>query len=86
MGLFSFGKKNSPSKKEDTKQLKKVTHSDQILEKVKQCVAEQMNADISTIDMETNLERDLNADSYDFVDIIMMLESEYGIEIPSEED
>ena len=59
MGLFSFGKKNSPSKKEDTKQLKKVTHSDQILEKVKQCVAEQMNADISTIDMETNLESSL---------------------------
>ena len=35
--------------------------------------------------MDTNLMKDLSADSLDAVEIIMAIEDEYGIEIPDEE-
>ena len=35
--------------------------------------------------MDTNLMKDLEADSLDAVEIIMAIEEEYGIEIPDEE-
>ena len=35
--------------------------------------------------MDTNMMKDLSADSLDAVEIIMAIEDEYGIEIPDEE-
>ena len=35
--------------------------------------------------MDTNLMKDLSADSLDAVEIIMAIEEEYGIEVPDEE-
>ena len=40
---------------------------------------------IKEIIMDTNLMKDLSADSLDAVEIIMAIEDEYGIEIPDEE-
>ena len=54
-------------------------------EKIKKIIAEQLQADIDAIKPETNLMKDLEADSLDAVEIIMEIESEFGIEIPDEE-
>ncbi len=55
------------------------------LEKIKEVVAEQLGVDTAEIKKETNLKDDLNADSLDLFQIIMSLEEEFGIEIPTED-
>lgn len=54
-------------------------------DKIKKIIAEQLQADADAIKPETNLMKDLEADSLDAVEIIMEIESEFGIEIPDEE-
>ena len=56
-----------------------------MLEKVKEIVAENLGADINTLTEETSFKDDLGADSLDLFEMVMALEEEYGIEIPSEE-
>ena len=55
-----------------------------IFDKVREIIAEQLDVDIEEISMETNLMKDLEADSLDAVEIIMGIEDEYSIEIPDE--
>ncbi len=55
------------------------------LNKVKEVVVEQLGVDISDLKPETSLKDDLNADSLDLFQIIMSLEEEFGIEIPTED-
>jgi acyl carrier protein len=54
-------------------------------EKVKELVAEQLGVDAAELNEDTSLKEDLNADSLDLFQIIMSLEEEYGIEIPTED-
>ena len=56
-----------------------------MLEKVKETVAEALGADIDTITAETSFKEDLGADSLDVFQIIMGIEEEFDIEIPTEE-
>ncbi len=56
-----------------------------MLEKIKEMVAEQLNADAADITEETSFKEDLGADSLDLFELVMALEEEYEIEIPSEE-
>ena len=56
-----------------------------VFEKVRDIIAEQLDVDKNSITPETNLMKDLEADSLDAVEIIMAIEDEYGIEIPDEE-
>jgi len=56
-----------------------------IFEKVRDIIAEQLDVDKESITAETNLMRDLEADSLDAVEIIMAIEDEFGIEIPDEQ-
>ena len=56
-----------------------------MLEKIKEMVSEQLNADAADITEETSFKEDLGADSLDLFELVMALEEEYGIEIPSEE-
>ena len=56
-----------------------------MLEKMRQIIAEQLNCDEETIDMETSFKDDLEADSLDLFELVMALEEEYGLEIPAEE-
>ena len=44
-----------------------------------------MNADGVEITDETSFKEDLNADSLDLFELVMALEDEFGIEIPSED-
>ena len=55
------------------------------LNKIKEVVAEQLGVDVSELAPETSLKDDLNADSLDLFQIIMSLEEEFGIEIPTED-
>lgn len=56
-----------------------------IFDKIKEIIMEQLSVDESMVTMETNLMKDLEADSLDAVEIIMAIEEEYGIEIPDED-
>ncbi len=56
-----------------------------MLEKVKELLAEQLDADIETMTADTKIDDDLGADSLDVVDMLMTLEDEFGIEIPDED-
>jgi acyl carrier protein len=55
-----------------------------VFDKIKELIAEQLDVDASTITMETDFMKDLEADSLDAVEIILGVEDEYGIEIPDE--
>ena len=54
-------------------------------EKMKSIIAEQLNIDESEITLESNFKDDLNADSLDLFEMVMALEDNYGVEIPSED-
>jgi acyl carrier protein len=58
---------------------------DEILEKVREIVGEQMGVDKGEINMETSFVNDLNADSLDTVELVMELEDEFDMSIPDEE-
>lgn len=56
-----------------------------MLEKMQSILSEQLNCDASTITEETSFKDDPGADSLDLFELVMALEEEYGIEIPTEE-
>lgn len=56
----------------------------EIFEKVKAIIVEQLGVDAEEITADTSFE-DLNADSLDIVELIMSLEEEFDMEIPDEE-
>jgi len=56
-----------------------------MLEKIQEIVAEQLSCDVSEVKETTNFKEDLNADSLDLFELVMALEEEYNIEIPSED-
>ena len=56
-----------------------------MLEKMKPMIAEQLNVDVSEVTEATSFKEDLGADSLDLFELVMALEEEYGIEIPSED-
>lgn len=56
-----------------------------MFEKVKAVIEEKLNADGVEITESTSFKEDLNADSLDLFELVMALEDEFNIEIPSEE-
>ena len=54
-------------------------------DKIKNILAEQLDVDADTLTMETDIGKDLNADSLDVVEILMSIEDEFDVEIPDEE-
>ena len=56
-----------------------------IFDEIKDIIIDQLQVDESEVTMDTNLIKDLSADSLDAVEIIMAIEEEYGIEIPDED-
>ena len=56
-----------------------------MLEKMKEIIAEQLSVDESEIELSSNFKDDLGADSLDLFELVMALEEEYDVEIPSEE-
>ena len=58
---------------------------DEVFEKVKGIIIEQLGADEDEITMEASFRDDLEADSLDLVELIMAFEEEFGGEISDEE-
>ena len=56
-----------------------------MLEKMKEIIAEQLSVDESEIALETSFKDDLGADSLDWFELVMALEEEYDVEIPSDD-
>lgn len=56
-----------------------------MLEKMREIIAEQLNCDGETIGLDTSFKDDLGADSLDLFELVMALEEKYGLEIPAEE-
>ncbi len=56
-----------------------------MLEKMKEIIAEQLSTEAADITMETSFKEDLGADSLDLFELVMALEDEYSVEIPSED-
>ena len=56
-----------------------------MLEKMREIIAKQLNCDGETIGLDTSFKDDLGADSLDLFELVMALEEEYGLEIPAEE-
>ena len=56
-----------------------------IFDEIKDIIIDQLQVEESEVTMDTNLMKDLSADSLDAVEIIMAIEEEYGIEIPDED-
>jgi acyl carrier protein len=54
-------------------------------DKIKDIIVEQLQVEPEAVLLETSLMKDLEADSLDAVEIIMAIETEFGIEIPDEE-
>jgi len=56
--------------------------SEEIFDKVKEIIVEQLGVTESTVTMEASFIDDLGADSLDIVELIMALEEEFDLEIP----
>ncbi len=56
----------------------------EIFERVKKIVTEQLEVDPNDVTPQANFANDLNADSLDTVELVMALEEEFDIEIPDE--
>ena len=56
-----------------------------MLEKIAEIIADQLGADASEITADSRFKEDLEADSLDLFELVMALEEEYGVEIPSED-
>ena len=56
--------------------------SEEVFEKVKGIIVEQLGVTEETVTMEASFIGDLGADSLDIVELVMALEEEFDIEIP----
>lgn len=56
-----------------------------MLEKMKEIIADQLSVDAETITEASSFKEDLGADSLDLFELVMALEDEYSVEIPSED-
>lgn len=54
-------------------------------EKLREIIAKELKLDVSEISLESTFMDDLGADSLDLFEIVMAIEEEFDIEIPSEE-
>ncbi|HKA26829.1 MAG TPA: acyl carrier protein [Gaiellaceae bacterium] len=58
---------------------------DEVYERVKEVLSEQLGVDESEINEEASFQEDLDADSLDLVELIMELEDQFGIKISDED-
>lgn len=59
--------------------------SDNIEQKVKEIIVEQLSVNEEQVTIEAKFIDDLGADSLDTVELVMAFEEEFGIEVPDEE-
>ena len=67
------------------KQIINEKENNTMLEKMKEIITEQLNLEGVEITEASNFKDDLGADSLDLFELVMTLEEEFGVEIPSED-
>ena len=55
-----------------------------MLEKMKEIIADQLGVSEDEVTLEASFKEDLDADSLDLFGLVMALEEEYGVEVPSD--
>ena len=55
-----------------------------VFERIAEILAEQLSIDADKISMDSLLEEDLDAGSFDIIDVVMSIEDEFRIEVPDE--
>ena len=56
-----------------------------MLERIKEIVAESLGPEAVTLTESTSIQEDLGADSLDLFEMVMALEEEFNVEIPTED-
>ena len=56
-----------------------------MFEKIRKMIAENLSMDVNTITEEASFKEDLGVDSLDLFELVMALEEEFGVEIPTED-
>ena len=56
-----------------------------MLEKMKEIIADQLGVSEDEVTIEASFKEDLDADSLDLFELVMALEEEYDVEIPSDD-
>lgn len=56
-----------------------------MLEKIQEMIAEALGVEQEKVTENASFKEDLGADSLDLFELVMALEDEYGVEIPTEE-
>lgn len=56
-----------------------------MLEKMKEIIADQLGVSEDEVTLESSFKEDLDADSLDLFELVMALEEEYDVEIPSDD-
>ena len=56
-----------------------------MLEKMKEIIADQLSVSEDEVTLEASFKDDLDADSLDLSELVMALEEEYDVEIPSDD-
>jgi acyl carrier protein len=62
-----------------------MTSKDQIYDKVKAIIVDQLGVEAAEVSLESSFIEDLGADSLDIVELIMALEEEFEVEVPDED-
>ena len=56
-----------------------------MLEKMKEIIADQLGVSEDEVTLEASFKEDLDADSLDLFELVMALEEEYDVDIPSDD-
>ena len=56
-----------------------------MLEKMKEIIADQLGVSEDEVTLEASFKEDLDADTLDLFELVMALEEEYDVEIPSDD-
>ena len=58
---------------------------EEIFDKLKELVVEQLGVEEDEVTMEATMQDDLGADSLDLVDLVMSVEEEFGVKVADED-
>ena len=56
-----------------------------MMEKIREIICDQLNVDASEVTPDASFKDDLGADSLDLFELVMTLEDEYDLEIPTDD-